>query len=397
MKRLGDELGAARREIGRLQGLLDRTAASSSGEAADEARRREAIARPALVARLSGDPEQQEDRLRRNVSWHAQRCPAASAPPGEWRRAQRGPRLGARRPRGGAGLRADAEVFVPAGGVWEPLGCWEPPAPSAGLGAEQACGVRCSCGAVAFSGVLVPCSGCGGRGGEPRNPARDTAAPVLREAVLGQGAEADPPGDRQDIDLRELEVSISSGTEAASDVGLDLREGAGGPALVGGGRGVGGAGVRGAGDRGVAAGELGPVGGRRAGGRGSTSPRPRRHGAKASSPRPCHGDATAAERRRAPDVEWYTCGEFEFFEDPEGHVWRRCAAEAGSKALAEEWYAERQAPEAKLRGTWMLLGGVTEDDFEECLKSPVEDASEHRIRRATGLPGKKGFVLHEAG
>ena len=45
----------------------------------------------------------------------------------------------------------------------------------------------------------------------------------------------------------------------------------------------------------------------------------------------------------------------------------------------------------------MLLGGVTEDDFEECLKSPVEDASEHRIRRATGLPGKKGFVLHEAG
>ena len=122
-----------------LAGLLDRSAASRSGEAADEARRREAIMRPALVARLSGDLEQLEDRLRRNASWHARNCPAASAPPGEWRRAQRGPRLGARRPCGGAGLRADAEIFAPAGGVWEPLGCWEPRGPSAG----QARGVRC--------------------------------------------------------------------------------------------------------------------------------------------------------------------------------------------------------------------------------------------------------------
>ena len=94
--------------------------------------------------------------------------------------------------------------------------------------------------------------------------------------------------------------------------------------------------------------ELGDVDPPRRGRRGT--PGPRRRGARAPSPRLCHGDATAAERRRAPDGEWYTFGEFEeFFDDPEGHVWRRCTTEAGSKALAEEWYAERQALEAKLQ------------------------------------------------
>jgi len=114
------ELGTAKLEIGRLRALLDRAADSCSGAEAGEARRRETIARPALVARLAGDQEQLEDRVRRNVAWHAQRCPVASAPPGDWRRAQRGPRLGARRRLGGEGLRADAEVFVPAAGTWEP-------------------------------------------------------------------------------------------------------------------------------------------------------------------------------------------------------------------------------------------------------------------------------------
>ncbi|CAK0793405.1 unnamed protein product, partial [Prorocentrum cordatum] len=91
VRRLGRELREAKEVIASLQAQL---ACGSRGDAAEaEARRREAIARPALVARVRGRRETRAQRQRRNVAWHAERCPSADAPPQAWRRAQDGPRL----------------------------------------------------------------------------------------------------------------------------------------------------------------------------------------------------------------------------------------------------------------------------------------------------------------
>ena len=95
-QRLTRELAEARGEVARLRELLGSAPGSSATEA--EARRREEIARPALVDKLDGRPVVGARRLRRNVALHARRCPPATAPLGERRQAQREVRLGARPP-----------------------------------------------------------------------------------------------------------------------------------------------------------------------------------------------------------------------------------------------------------------------------------------------------------
>ncbi|CAK0788056.1 unnamed protein product [Prorocentrum cordatum] len=90
-RRLEKGLREAKEVIACSQAQLE---CGSGGDAPEaEARRREAIARPALVARVRGRRETRAQRLRRHVAWHAERCPSADAPPQAWRRAQRGPRL----------------------------------------------------------------------------------------------------------------------------------------------------------------------------------------------------------------------------------------------------------------------------------------------------------------
>ena len=77
-----------------------------------EAARREAIARPALLQQLAGTPAVGSCVLRRNVALHARHCPKTSEKDADFRRAQKGPRLG-----GGAWARllAGAPPPAPAG------------------------------------------------------------------------------------------------------------------------------------------------------------------------------------------------------------------------------------------------------------------------------------------
>ena len=112
VRRLEKQLGEAKATIACLRSQLDCGSRGDPSEA--EALRREAIARPALVARVRGRPETKEQRKRRNVAWHAERCPSAGAPPREWRRAERGPRLlGGPFPRdkGGSGGDGPGAIF----------------------------------------------------------------------------------------------------------------------------------------------------------------------------------------------------------------------------------------------------------------------------------------------
>ena len=131
VRRLERELREARAGIASLRSQLE---CGSRGDGAEaEALRREAIARPALLERVRGRRETQGQRLRRNVAWHAERCPAADAPPRDWRRAERGPRLpggpqpgaksGARslEPQPGASLEAREASGGPA--AREAVGC----------------------------------------------------------------------------------------------------------------------------------------------------------------------------------------------------------------------------------------------------------------------------------
>ena len=109
VRRLDRELREAKAVIASLRLQLE---CGSRGDAAEaEARRREAIARPALVERVRGRRETRAQRLRRNVAWHAERCPSADAPPQEWRRAERGPRLpGGALPGDGRGGAAQSAI-----------------------------------------------------------------------------------------------------------------------------------------------------------------------------------------------------------------------------------------------------------------------------------------------
>ncbi|CAK0904889.1 unnamed protein product [Prorocentrum cordatum] len=126
VRRLDRELREAREVIASLQAQLE---CGSRGDAAEaEALRREAIARPALVARVRGRRETMAQWQRRDVAWHAERCPSADAPPQEWRGAQRGPRLpGGPLPgdgRGGAAQSAIAcEVETCVCEVQPPIEC----------------------------------------------------------------------------------------------------------------------------------------------------------------------------------------------------------------------------------------------------------------------------------
>ena len=93
VRRLGRELQAARAECARLRSALNRQVGEDEDGTVAEAARREALARPSLVARLRGEPECGATRLVRNVSLHAKRCPEAGAPLSEWKAAQREGRL----------------------------------------------------------------------------------------------------------------------------------------------------------------------------------------------------------------------------------------------------------------------------------------------------------------
>ncbi|CAK0884400.1 unnamed protein product [Prorocentrum cordatum] len=94
-QRLVRALEEARGEAARLRELLEANLeCSSHGDVAlDEASRREAIARPSLLACVRGRVEPRELKRMRDVAWHAERCPAIDAPPKERRLAARGPRL----------------------------------------------------------------------------------------------------------------------------------------------------------------------------------------------------------------------------------------------------------------------------------------------------------------
>ncbi|CAK0825242.1 unnamed protein product [Prorocentrum cordatum] len=74
VRRLTRELAAARQTI---DSLKEQLVGAADGEAEAEAARREAIARPALLARVRGGRESRGQRKQRNVAWHAQRCPEA--------------------------------------------------------------------------------------------------------------------------------------------------------------------------------------------------------------------------------------------------------------------------------------------------------------------------------
>ncbi|CAK0807415.1 unnamed protein product, partial [Prorocentrum cordatum] len=79
VRRLDRELRGAKAVIASLRAQLE---CGSRGDAAEaEALRREAIARPALVARVRGRRETRAQRQRRNVAWHAEHYPSADPPP----------------------------------------------------------------------------------------------------------------------------------------------------------------------------------------------------------------------------------------------------------------------------------------------------------------------------
>ncbi|CAK0848910.1 unnamed protein product [Prorocentrum cordatum] len=93
VRRLSQELEAARTVCARLRAVLDQRVAWGEGGVEAKAARREALARTSLVARLSGAPESGGKRPVQNVSLHAKRCPQAGAPWSEWKAAQRDGRL----------------------------------------------------------------------------------------------------------------------------------------------------------------------------------------------------------------------------------------------------------------------------------------------------------------
>ncbi|CAK0812372.1 unnamed protein product, partial [Prorocentrum cordatum] len=123
---------------------------------------RERASRPALQRIAAGDRVPGAMRLRRNAAWHACRVPpggftAASSADLSW--AAAGPRLG----HSAGGMRAEAASFVPRA-------------------ACRATGVRCSCGAVAFSSCCLP-------------PPADGLASPDASLVEDEGSEA-PEGER---------------------------------------------------------------------------------------------------------------------------------------------------------------------------------------------------------
>ena len=93
-----DARHAADRLISKLQVRLSRAglAPRSQPDAIDrEVARRQAIARPALRARIAGEWPSGPSVLKRNVAEHAAVAPDSGAPLADFRAAQRGPRLGA--------------------------------------------------------------------------------------------------------------------------------------------------------------------------------------------------------------------------------------------------------------------------------------------------------------
>ncbi|CAK0818106.1 unnamed protein product [Prorocentrum cordatum] len=126
VSRLSRELAEAKQRCAALEAELAARAGSGSTVAA-EVERREAIARPALVARLQGCSVPHGARLRRNVALHSLECPPASAPLASWRRAQRGQRLGSTDVVTQPSLRADASPFCPGLGRWETVKMMDSP------------------------------------------------------------------------------------------------------------------------------------------------------------------------------------------------------------------------------------------------------------------------------
>ncbi|CAK0852912.1 unnamed protein product [Prorocentrum cordatum] len=253
--RLVRELADAKAVNFRLQQELTGSAVGCAADLAEVARR-EAIARPALLARVRGTREPGARRLKRNVAWHADECPDESAPLAEWRSAQKGPRLG-----GAVGDTVEQEVKaipavrqlllgavgvlprrLPHGLVWRaaPLEtflafeagkqCIELDAGTAafapaaapcvdaraGAGGPRGVGCRCTCGTVAFSSVPVgarPVRGCHREAAAPPSECDSAAGSVFFSS--GEESEVDEcPGDQL--------VFEECGSAEATSEGFDL-------------------------------------------------------------------------------------------------------------------------------------------------------------------------------
>ena len=94
IRALQKRLQVLEKVLGRLTCVDDNAPAE---EWAIELARREAEIRPVLVKLIRGIPPEPEETLHCNVAKHAEQLPGADAPACEWRRAQKGPRIEARR------------------------------------------------------------------------------------------------------------------------------------------------------------------------------------------------------------------------------------------------------------------------------------------------------------
>ena len=87
MTKLQEALAEAQGQLkGIVEVLLDETVCK-------EVQRRVRAAVPALARLCAGEHPSVQQRVQRNVAWHADELPPASADASAWRRAQRGPRL----------------------------------------------------------------------------------------------------------------------------------------------------------------------------------------------------------------------------------------------------------------------------------------------------------------
>ncbi|CAK0809752.1 unnamed protein product [Prorocentrum cordatum] len=138
--RLQAELGAVQARLSAAEDTLGLLV--GSGEAAQ---RVQALL-PALLSRLAGRCPAWLDVLRRNVALHSDAAGMniATAGASELRRAQRGPRLES---------QAEWDVLPRPAGNWEPLPL-QPEVSGASCPNADA-GIRCTCGAVAFSSAFL--------------------------------------------------------------------------------------------------------------------------------------------------------------------------------------------------------------------------------------------------
>ena len=90
-ERLGSKLG---KELAEVQGQLESIVEVLLDETVcEEVQRRVRAAVPALASLCAGRTPTGQQRVQRNVAWHADEMPPAAAEASAWRRAQRGPRL----------------------------------------------------------------------------------------------------------------------------------------------------------------------------------------------------------------------------------------------------------------------------------------------------------------